>query len=354
MIITQTPLRISFFGGGTDFPDFYLKEGGHVLTSTIDRYIFVIIKQRFDEKIRIGYTRTEVVDNVDEIQHQLVRECLRRTGIRSRVEISTMGDIPDSGSGLGSSSTVTVGLLNAMYQYVGEPRDPETLAREASEIEITVLGKPIGIQDQYISAYGGQRFLSFDADGKVRVETLKIDGDDWSILNERLMLFFTNTTRQAEQVLTEQKQNIDAKLEILRRMKKLALEARDCLTNGDLDDFGALLDETWQMKKQLASKISTNLIDEAYQAAKDAGALGGKIAGAGGGGYLLLYCRPELQPRVRAALRLLPELPFGFERAGTKVIFDYSHVTSRQAVPRRGFALQTPASEPWLYASQAS
>jgi D-glycero-alpha-D-manno-heptose-7-phosphate kinase len=353
MIITQTPLRISFFGGGTDFPNFFLKEGGCVLTSAIDRYIFVIVKERFDERIRVGYTKTELVDDIDEIQHELVRECLRKTGIRSRVEIATMGDIPDSGSGLGSSSTVTVGLLNAMYQYLGEPRDPETLAREAAQIELEVLGKPIGIQDQYIGAYGGQRFLSFLPDGRVVVESLELRGGDWCSLNERLMLFFTNATRKAETILEEQKRNIDAGMHVLSEMKRLALEAQQCLSSGALDDFGALLDKTWRLKKQLASKISNDRIDEIYDAAKQAGALGGKLAGAGGGGFLLLYCPVRFQHRVRAALRELPELPFSFERAGTKVIFDYSRVTSRQAIPRRGIRLQQAAAAGWLRASHA-
>jgi D-glycero-alpha-D-manno-heptose-7-phosphate kinase len=354
MIITQTPLRISFFGGGTDFPDFFLKEGGCVLTSAIDRYIFVIVKERFDEKIRVGYTRTELVDDVDQIQHELVRECLRKTGIRSRVEISTMGDIPDSGSGLGSSSTVTVGLLNAMYQYLGEPRDAETLALEASEIELQVLRKPIGIQDQYIGSYGGQRFLSFGRDGRVNVEPLRLAGGDWFQLNENLMLFFTKVTRQAETILEEQRRNIDTRMEVLREMKDLAVEARGYLGTGDWDDFGRLLHKGWCLKKQLASKISNDGIDDVYNAALKAGALGGKIAGAGGGGFLLLYCPPSRQQRVRSVLRNFPELPFAFERAGTKVIFDYSRVTSRQALPGRAMPLRRSSDELWASVTQAS
>ncbi|MEI9813681.1 MAG: GHMP kinase [Acidobacteriota bacterium] len=354
MIITQTPLRISFFGGGTDFPDYFLKEEGCVLTSAIDRYIFVIIKERFDEKIRVGYTRTELVDSVDEIQHELVRECLRKTGIRSRVEISTMGDIPDSGSGLGSSSTVTVGLLNAMYQYLGEPKDPETLAQEASEIELAVLRKPIGIQDQYIGAYGGQRFLTFGKDGRVTVESLDLLDGDWYRLNEHLMLFFTNVTRQASSILEEQKSNIDQRMDLLGEMKHLAVGARACLRSGALDDFGKLLHKGWCLKKQMASKISNSEIDQAYDAALAAGALGGKIAGAGGGGFLLLYCPPSRQAKVREALRTLPELPFSFERAGTKVIFDYSRVTSRRSMPKRGLPLRRESDEPWLRFIQAN
>ena len=194
MIVTQTPLRVSFFGGGTDFREYFRQHEGCVLNSAIDKYIFVTIKERFDDKIRVGWTRTEMVDEVDEIEHELVRECLRRTGIRKRVEISTMADIPTQGSGLGSSSAVTVGLLNAMYTYLGQPKDYAWLAREACEIEIDILGKPNGVQDQYITAYGGQRFMHFSRAGDISVESLDIDVNVMRTLNQNLMLFFTNIT----------------------------------------------------------------------------------------------------------------------------------------------------------------
>lgn len=323
MIVTQTPIRISFLGGGTDFRQFFLREEGWVVTSAIDRYIFVIIKQRFDRKIRVGYTRTELVDSVDELQHELVREALRKTGISSGVEISTMGDIPSAGSGMGSSSTVTVGLLNAMYQYLGEARDAETLAREACEIEIDVLGKPIGMQDQYIAAYGGQRFMRFGTDGRVTVESLRMDGTLRRRLSRNLMLFFTNVTRKSETVLGEQVQNIGERLDVLREMKRLALQARDALCAGEFDEFGFLLHRGWELKKQMAAQVTNGSIDAIYRAAIQAGALGGKITGAGGGGFLLLYCPPGRQDDVRAALRSLPELPFGLEQDGSKVIFNY-------------------------------
>jgi D-glycero-alpha-D-manno-heptose-7-phosphate kinase len=323
LIITQTPLRISFFGGGTDFREFFLQEGGCVISSAIDRYIFVIIKRRFDDRIRIGYTGTEMVDSIDDIQHELVRECLRKTGLRRRVEIATMADIPSSGSGMGSSSTVTVGLLNAMYHYLGVPREAETLARQACEIEIDILRKPIGLQDQYIAAHGGQRFISFGRDGSVTVESLGFTDEHRRRLGQNLMLFYTNITRKAETVLAEQVNNIGHKLEILREMKRLASVARDSLKSEAYDDFGLLLHEGWELKKQLASNISSGVIDEIYGTARKAGALGGKITGAGGGGFLLVYCPADRQEDVRASLRNLPELPFNLERTGTKVIFDY-------------------------------
>jgi len=323
MLIVQTPLRISFFGGGTDFRGFYSREEGCVLSTAIDKCIFVVVKRRFDAQIRVGYTRTELVDRVEDVQHDLVREALRLSGVCSQVEISTLGDIPSAGSGLGSSSTVAVGLLNALHHHRGGPRDQEALAREACEIEIERLGKPIGKQDQYIAAYGGLRFIRFLPDESVVVETVDLPEDGRRRLNEHLMLFFTNHTRRSESVLAEQKANIDERMDVLRALKEMAYRGRALLAAGDLDAFGRLLHEGWELKKQMASKISNGGLDAIYQAARQAGALGGKITGAGGGGFLLLYCPPANQPRVRDALRGLPELPFRLELDGSKVIFNY-------------------------------
>ena len=322
MIIIQTPLRISLFGGGTDFPSFFRAEGGCVLSSAIDKYIFVTIKQRFDDKLRIGYTQTEMVDHIDEIKHELVREALRKTNIHYGIEISTMGDIP-SASGLGSSSTVTVGSLHAMYSYRGEMVSAEQLAREACEIEIDTLGKPIGIQDQYIAAYGGLRFLEFSTDGRVLNHKINLDASTRRRLNERLLLFFTGFTRQAETILAEQKANIGDRLQVLRQMKQMAYDARTELQKGNLDILGEMLHESWQLKKQLASKISNGVLDDMYTAARQAGAIGGKITGAGGGGFLMLYCPQDKQDAVRAALSGYQEFPFQLALDGTKVIFNY-------------------------------
>jgi D-glycero-alpha-D-manno-heptose-7-phosphate kinase len=323
MIVVQTPLRISLLGGGTDFRQFFLNEEGYVISSAIDKYIYVIIKQRYDDRIRVGYTRTELVQHIDEIEHDLVRECLRYTGITKGVEISTMGDIPSEGSGLGSSSTVTVGLLNAMYTYLGISLDQTTLAKRACEIEIDILGNPIGEQDQYIAAHGGQRFIHFGRDGCAQVEAWGMDDGQIRRLNQSLLLFFTNVTRKAGSILNEQIQNMDQRLEILREMKCLALQAKQGLVEGDFDALGLMLHKSWLLKKQLASKISNSTIDDLYEVARQAGALGGKITGAGGGGYLLLYCPRDKQDNVRAALRCLTELPFHLERDGSKVIFNY-------------------------------
>jgi len=323
MIIVQTPLRISFFGGGTDFRSFFTAEGGCVLSSAIDKYIFVTIKKRFDQLLRIGYTRTEMVESVDQIQHELIREALRKTGIERGVEITTMGDIPSAGSGLGSSSTVTVGALHAMYTYLGETVTAERLAREACEIEIDILGKPIGIQDQYIAAYGGVRFMEFMPEGEVRCERLNLPPGTTRRLHENLLLFYTGITRQASTILGEQQRNINGRLAVLRAMKEITYTARRELLAGNLDAIGHLLHESWQLKRQLAHSTSNGTIESLYQSAREAGALGGKITGAGGGGFLLLYCPEDKRESVRAALSHLQELLFQLEQDGSKVIFNY-------------------------------
>ena len=322
MIVVQTPLRISFLGGGTDFREFYAREEGCVVSSAIDKYIYVIIKKRFDDRIRVGYTRTELVDDVGQLQHELVREALKLTGITRQVELSTMGDIPSEGSGLGSSSTVTVGCLQAMYAYKGCLVDAETLARQACQIEIETLGKPIGKQDQYIAAYGGLRFIRFKPDGAVVAESVEVSEEVRRALGERLLLFFTGITRQADSILKEQVAQVEARMDSLRALKSLAVEVRRHLEQGQLDALGMALDQGWALKRQLARGISNAGIDEMYGAARRAGALGGKITGAGGGGFLLLYCPHKFQDAVRYALRGLRELPFRLERDGSKVIFN--------------------------------
>jgi D-glycero-alpha-D-manno-heptose-7-phosphate kinase len=323
MIIVQTPLRVSFFGGGTDFSSFYSREGGCVLSSAIDKYLFVTIKQRFDDKIRVGYTSTEIVDTIDQLQHELIREALRKTGIHRSVEITTLADIP-AGSGLGSSSAVAVGALHAMHAYKNELVTAEQLARDACEIEIDILKKPIGKQDQYISAYGGLRFLEFCPDQTVLTEKISLGSALYEHLNESLLLFYTGVTREAGTILSEQEQNTSQNMDALRQMKQLALDARKYLLAGEIDAIGYLLNETWQLKKTLASHISNGTFEDIYQKAIKAGALGGKITGAGGGGFFLFYCPPEKRQAVRMALSLFRELPFRLERDGTKVIFNSS------------------------------
>lgn len=323
MIIVQTPLRISLFGGGTDFPSFYMEEGGCVLSSAIDKYIFVTVKDRFDDKLRIGYTQTEMVDRVGQIHHELIRESLRLTGIECGIEITTMGDIPSEGSGLGSSSTVTVGALHAMHAYHGDLTSAEILAREACEIEIETLKKPIGIQDQYIAAYGGFRFFDFLPNGEVKSEKINISQEAKRVLNDNFLLFFTGITRHSSSILKEQTSNIKNRTNELREIKQMTYQARSDVEKGNFDALGSLLHQSWELKKRLAGTISNGYINEIYDTARNAGAIGGKITGAGGGGFLLLYVPYEHQSKVRAVLSSFQELPFRLEADGTKVIFNY-------------------------------
>ena len=322
MIIVQTPLRISFFGGGTDFEDFYRNHSGVVLSTTINKYVFIIVKERFDDMIYVNYSRKEIVDSFEKLEHELIREAMRITGVTKGVEITTLADVPASGTGLGSSSSITVGLLQALYAYQGELKTAETLAREACQIEIDVLRKPIGKQDQYIAAYGNMRFITFN-NSSVKLEKLELSSEDKRRLDDNFLLFYTGLAKISSKILSEQKANINDHLETLSEMRGLAFRARDAIAEGAFDELGELLDRSWKLKKQLASKISNAKIDKIYEAALEAGAIGGKIAGSGGGGFLLLYCPKERQDEVRKALKGLRELPFRFEQDGSKVIFNY-------------------------------
>jgi D-glycero-alpha-D-manno-heptose-7-phosphate kinase len=322
MVITQTPLRVSLLGGGTDFRDFYIKEGGAVLSLAIDKYVYVIIKERFDDKIYINYSKKEIVDSVDEIEHEMIREALRKSNIEKGVEITTLADVPSEGSGLGSSSSITLGLLNAFYAYQGMQVTAEELAKEACEIEIDILGKPLGIQDQYIAAYGGICFFQFGKDDRVSVERLHMTNEQKRKLVSNLLIFFTNKTRKSESILSEVKSNIEVRWGELMRIRDLAFEARKVILNGEIDVLGSLLHENWLAKKKLARSVSDEEIDLMYEKAMQAGCLGGKIAGAGGGGFLLVYCPREKQNLVREALREYRELPFLLSSDGSKVIFN--------------------------------
>ena len=322
MIVVRTPLRISFLGGGTDFPDYYRNHGGLVLSTAIDKYIYVIVKQRFDNMIYVNYSRKEIVENVDEIQHELVREAMRITGVERGVEITTLADVPSSGTGLGSSSSVTVALLQALYSYSGRLVTAETHARKACEIEIDICNKPIGMQDQFIASYGGFREISFEKNDAVIVSELGLDDGLIRRLNRNMMLFYTNVTRPSESILTEQRENISKREDRLLGLRELAQQARDCLQNDDLSNFGDMLHKGWELKRGLASGVSNQVIDNLYNASRKAGAIGGKIAGAGGGGFLLLYAPLAAQDNVRNVLSNLRELPFLFERDGSRVVFD--------------------------------
>lgn len=322
MVISQTPLRLSFAGGGTDLAAFYKHGAGAVISTAIDKYIFVIIKERFDDRIFINYTRKEIVDDIAEIQHELVRESMRKTGVAKGVEISMLADIPSEGSGLGSSSSLVVGLLNAMYMYRGEQVTAERLAREACDIEIDTCRRPIGKQDQYIAAFGGVRTFTFQPDESVTVEPLELGAKAMWQLGQNLMLFYTNRTRNSAEILSEQTKSTPQKRETLEAILALVPRMRQALISNKLDDIGHALHDGWELKKQMSARISDAGIDELYQRARRAGALGGKIAGAGGGGFLLLYVPPAQQEAVRNALNDHYEMPFLPERDGSKVIFN--------------------------------
>ena len=324
MIVVQAPLRLSFLGGGTDFEDYYLRHGGAVLSTAIDKCVFVIVKERFDDLIYVNYSKKEIVDKVDDLKHDLVRESMKLTGIDHGIEITTLADIPSEGTGLGSSSSLTVALLQAFHTYQNRIQPSEVLAQQACHVEISVLGSPIGKQDQYAAAYGGINFIEFGKD--IKLEHLKLPLMKRKQLNHNFLLFFTGITRKASTILTEQKSNITGKIDVLSGMRDMAYEGRSALIEGQFDALGEIMHRGWLLKKQMASNVSNGQIDEMYEAARKAGALGGKVAGAGGGGFLLLYCPRNKQDDVRAALSGLRELPFHFEQDGSKVIFNYRRV----------------------------
>ncbi len=323
MVITQTPLRVSLAGGGTDLEAFWTHEPGAVTSLAIDKFVYVVVKQRFDSDIYINYSRKEIVSDVKEIRHDLVREAMRVTGINEGVEITSLADVPSQGSGLGSSSSLTVGLLNALYAFKGVQVTAGQLAREACEIEIGRIGKPIGKQDQYIAAFGGVRYFQFNPDGSVDVERLPVYNEKYRRLGSNLLLFYTGKTRSADKILSRQREQTAEKIEYLREIKKHALMVKEAIMAGEFDTIGEILHQTWQIKKQLADGITHPEFDAMYEAARKAGALGGKISGAGGGGFLLLYCPRAKQEDVRRALHGYRELPFMIEPDGSKVIFNY-------------------------------
>jgi len=322
MIVVQTPLRVSFLGGGTDFDDFYVNHGGAVLSTGIDKCVFIIVKERFDDTICVNYSKRERVKKVIDLRHELVREAMKLVGIDKGIEITTLADIPAEGTGLGSSSSITVGLLQALYTYRGEIVPAKTLAEDACHIEIEILGKPIGRQDQYIASYGNMRFITFDKSG-VKVEKIELSLEYKKRLNDNLLLLYTGITRKSSEILSEQKANISSRVEVLCGMQKLAFEARDAVLEGELDAFGEILHKGWELKKQMASNVSNSTIDDIYETARRAGATGGKVTGAGGGGFILFYCRKDKQDDVTRALKGLRQLPCRFEQDGSKVIFNY-------------------------------
>jgi D-glycero-alpha-D-manno-heptose-7-phosphate kinase len=325
VVISRTPLRVSFLGGGSDLPSFSREHCGAVLSTAIDKYVYVIVSERFEDSLRVSYSQTEIVEELDELRHALVREALRMAGIRRKLEIVTIADVPSQGTGLGSSSAVTVGTLNALFAYQGILRSPRELAAAACEIEIDILGKPIGRQDQYACAYGGTGLLRFGPGEDVRHEPAIIGEQAMRRLQRSLMMFYTGTQRDANEVLGR----IDAGIaagngahQALAQMRDHALALHRLLGAGeDPDVLGERLHSNWELKRSLDQTVSTPEIDELYADARQAGALGGKLLGAGGGGFLLLYAPRERQAQVRRAMSRLRELPIQIGAQASSIVY---------------------------------
>ncbi len=325
MIVSRAPVRFSLGGGGTDLPSYSAVHGGFLVAAAIDKYIYVSANRRFYDSIRLAYSKTETVDSVDQIEHRIFREALRFAKITRGIEISSVADVP-SNSGLGSSSTFTVALLNALHTFKQEFVSSLQLAEEACHIEIDVLKEPIGKQDQFIAAYGGITAFTFNTDGTVEVERVPIRPEVQDDLESNLLIFYSGVERQASSVLEKQGQNIqsnqDNAVQRMHRIKELGYETRRILIKGDLDAYGDLLHEHWTNKRKLASNMTDAVIDEHYDAARAAGALGGKLMGAGGGGFFMFYTRPADRRRVYDALgkRGLRPLRFRFDTSGARIV----------------------------------
>ena len=324
MIISRTPFRVSFFGGGTDFPEFYGQHGGAVLTTTIDKFCYITIHRLapfFKYRFKASYANTETVMEPSEFQHPLIRESLLMTGITDGVEISHVSDLPGR-TGLGTSSSFTVGLLHALHVFSKRGVTMEQLAREAITIERERVGDPGGHQDQYAAAFGGLLRLDFSGAGHVAVKKLSVPASRTAELQSHLMMFYTGMEQSADHILTEQKQKVRQNIPALMEMLKMVDEAEHILSgNGDLRRFGELLHESWMRKKTLSSQITNDMVDQAYAAARGCGAIGGKLLGAGGRGFLLVCASPERHNAIRAKLTRLQEVPFSLTHEGSRIIF---------------------------------
>ena len=324
MIISRTPLRMSFVGGGSDLPVFYRKFGGAVVSTAINQFVYITLNKKFDEKIRVSYSKTEEARTVDRIKHPLVRESMKLLNIDGGVEITSVADIPGKGSGLGSSSSFTVGLLHALHAYAERYASAEQLAREACEIEIGRGGEPIGKQDQYAAAFGGLNFIEFHPDDSVTVEPIVCKKETLRQLQERTLVFYTGITRSASAILQHQQSAVASerkKQKVLRRMVELAHDLRRELQSNRVAAFGEIIHEGWVLKKSLTSGISTSVIDDWYSKARTAGAVGGKLLGAGAGGFLMFYAPPEKHEAIARSLGKLRRMDFRFEPQGSRIIF---------------------------------
>jgi len=324
MIISKTPLRMSFVGGGSDLPSFYREFGGAVLSTAIDKHIYITVNKRFDDSYRVSYSRTEEVPSIDEVQHPLARECLKLTACTDGIEVTSIADIPARGTGLGSSSSFVVGLLHALHAYAGRYVSAGQLAEEACRIEIEKCGEPIGKQDQYAAAFGGLNVIRFHPDDRVDVEPVICRPGVLGELQSQFLTFYTGATRSASALLAKQSQDVAAdqeKQRCLKRMVALVDDTRHALQAGKLEEFGALLDENWRLKASLTSGISNEQVDRWYRLAREAGAWGGKLLGAGEGGFLLVQAPLDRHEAVKRALADIRHVPLGFERSGSQIIF---------------------------------
>lgn len=324
MIISRTPLRISFVGGGSDIPAYYTQSPGAIISTAINKYIYITVNKKFDNKIRASYSKTEIVDRVDQLEHPLIRECLKIVGIVGGVEVTSMADIPSEGTGLGSSSSYTVGLLNALYAYKGIHVPAEKLAQEACQIEIDILKNPIGKQDHYIAAYGGLQYIQFNSDGSVYVDPIICSPQTKKKFEQNMLLLYTGLTRPSYPILAKQSSNMvkkEDKKKTMEQMVELAKKMGSALNKNSLRSIGELLHKNWMLKKTMVEGISTKKIDFWYEKARKQGALGGKIIGAGGGGFLLLYADERRHGKILRTLAELVTLSFKFEPQGSKIIF---------------------------------
>ena len=321
MIITRAPFRVSFCGGGSDLPSFYEKYGGCVLSTTIRKYMYLTIHNYFHkDQIRLKYSQTETVKSYDEIEHKYFKQCLRDFGI-SGVEISSMADIP-SGTGLGSSSSFTVALLHLLHTYKGEYVSKYKLAKDACAVEIEKLGEPIGKQDQFAAAFGGLKFYDFQPSGFVDVQPIIMKPYSYQELENNILMYYLGGVHSASAILKEQSNNVKQidKAQVQLKMCELTRTLKEELQKNNVDAMGELLHENWMLKKSLASGISNSLIDETYDAAMDAGALGGKLLGAGGAGFMIFYVKPEKQNSVREKLSHLREMEFEMDNSGASIV----------------------------------
>ena len=315
---------MSFVGGGSDLPSFYRKHGGAVVSTAINKFVYITLNEKFDHRIRVSYSRTEEADTVAEVQHPLVRESMKLLDVKGGIEITSVADIPSKGSGLGSSSAFTVGLLHALHAYSGRYASAEQLAREACAIELERCGEPIGKQDQYAAAFGGFNFIEFNADDSVSVEPILCKRETLLQLQDNIIVFYTGISRSASAVLKNQEDAVaasEAKQKTLQRMAQLARDLKTELQRNSIAAFGDVLHEGWELKRSITSEISSSEIDNWYAAARNAGAIGGKLLGAGSGGFLMFYAPGERHEAIAHALSGLRRIPMRFEPQGSRIIF---------------------------------